>query len=303
MIEKLTDPLMHIVRNSLDHGIESADRRRQAGKPERGTISLTAYHESGSIVIEVDDDGGGISRSMVLSKAVERGLIDADAGLTDDQVFQLLFAPGFSTAEKVTNLSGRGVGMDVVKKNIEMLRGEIEVESIEGEGTTIRLRLPLTLAIIDGFLVEIGRAHFVIPLDMVQECIELQENDYSRGHFMELRGEVLPYIDMRTLYGESSPRPRWCYVVVVQYGSRRAGLVVDQLHGELQVVIKPLGKLFRSVRGLSGSAILGSGEVALILDVPQLVQLAANRERSHLESSMRQYAGREAEKGLSNGSV
>lgn len=298
MVEKLTDPLMHILRNALDHGIESAERRKQAGKAARGVISLTAYHESGSIVIEVEDDGCGISREKVLNKARERGLIDVETNLTDEQVFQLLFQPGFSTADKVTNLSGRGVGMDVVKKNIEMLRGEIEVESVEGKGTTMRLRLPLTLAIIDGFLVEIGSAHFVIPLDMVQECIELQSNDYSQGNFMELRGEVLPYIDMRTLYGETSPRPRWCYVVVVQYGNRRSGLVVDQLHGELQVVIKPLGKLFRSVRGLGGSAILGSGEVALILDVPQLVQLAANKERHQLECRMRQHAGREVEKGL-----
>lgn len=297
MVEKLTDPLMHILRNALDHGIESAEQRSLAGKSPQGCISLTAYHESGSIVIEVEDDGGGISRQKVLSKAIERGLVDADAHLTDEQVYQLLFEPGFSTAEKVTNLSGRGVGMDVVKKNLEMLRGEIEVESADGEGTVMRLRLPLTLAIIDGFLVEIGTAHFVIPLDMVQECIELQENDYSHGNFMELRGEVLPYIDMRTLYCENSPRPQWCYVVVVQYGNRRAGLVVDQLHGELQVVIKPLGKLFRSVRGLGGSAILGSGEVALILDVPQLVQLAASREQNQLEQRMRQGAGGEVEKG------
>ncbi|SFM96809.1 two-component system, chemotaxis family, sensor kinase CheA [Formivibrio citricus] len=284
MVEKLTDPLMHIVRNALDHGIEPAAERKSSGKPTRGKIELMAYHESGSVVLEVSDDGGGIRRDKVIHKAVERGLIESGAGLTDAQVYHLLFEPGFSTAEAVTNLSGRGVGMDVVKKNIEALRGEIEIESREGQGTTMRLRLPLTLAIIDGFLVQVGPSQFVIPLDMVLECIELvtQESRYRR--YIELRGEVLPYIDVRDIFDiHDAALPSYRYIVVVQYGNKRAGLVVDHLLGELQVVIKPLGKLFRGAQGISGSAILGSGEVALILDVPQLVQVACRQEKEEIE--------------------
>lgn len=281
MVEKLTDPLMHILRNALDHGIESAENRLLAGKNPRGLIQLTASHESGSVVIEVRDDGGGIRRDKVLRKAIDRGLVEPGAILSDEEIYQLLFAPGFSTADQITNLSGRGVGMDVVKKNIEALRGEIEVESTEGVGTVMRLRLPLTLAIIDGFLVQVGGSHFVIPLDMVLECIELTGEDSRLQHYIELRGEVLPYLDVREQFGIEAPLPNWRYIVVVQYGNKRAGLVVDQLLGELQVVIKPLGKLFRQVRSIGGSAILGNGEVALILDVPQLIQHAVSREKVH----------------------
>lgn len=280
MVEKLTDPLMHILRNSLDHGVESVERRLENGKPARAVISMTAYHESGCVVIEVQDDGGGIRRDKVLNKAIERGLVEPNANLSDQEVYHLLFEAGFSTADAVTNLSGRGVGMDVVKKNIEALRGEIEIESEEDVGTLIRLRLPLTLAIIDGFLVKVGASHFVIPLDMVLECIELTAEASQSQHYIELRGEVLPYVDVRELFGVEAPLPTWRYIVVVQYGTKRAGLVVDSLMGELQVVIKPLGKLFRHIRGIGGSAILGSGDVALILDVPQMVQLASTIERN-----------------------
>lgn len=287
MVEKLTDPLMHIVRNALDHGIEPSNVRLQNGKPAKGKISLTAFHESGSVVIEVSDDGGGIRRDKVLKKAIERGLVSPDQHLSDDEIYQLLFEPGFSTADTVTNLSGRGVGMDVVRKNVEALRGEIEVQSREGKGSTIQLRLPLTLAIIDGFLVKVGESHFVIPLDMVVECIELPPEESAYRHYIELRGEVLPYVDVRDLFGIEAQMPKWRYIVVVQYGNKRAGFVVDSLLGELQVVIKPLGKLFRRMRGLSGSAILGSGDVALILDIPQLVQFAARLERDSVTGKER----------------
>lgn len=293
MVEKLTDPLMHIVRNALDHGIEPASVRLQNGKPAKGKILLTAYHESGSVVIEITDDGGGIRKDKVLKKAVARGLISPDQHLREDEIYQLLFEPGFSTADAVTNLSGRGVGMDVVRKNIEALRGEIEVKSQEGKGTTMLLRLPLTLAIIDGFLVKVGDSHFVLPLDMVVECIELQAEDSVWRHYIELRGEVLPYVDVRDLFGIEADLPQWRYIVVVQYGNKRAGFVVDSLLGELQVVIKPLGKLFRHLRGLSGSAILGSGEVALILDVPQLVQFAARQEKASVTESERRRSNHE----------
>ena len=278
MIEKLSDPLIHIVRNALDHGVEPLDQRQAAGKPANASITLAAYHESGSVVIEISDDGRGISRRRVFDKAVERGLAGAADVMSDDELLQLIFAPGFSTSETVTDLSGRGVGMDVVKRNIEALRGEVEIHSIEGEGTTIRLRLPLTLAVIDGFMVRVEHSHFVIPLEMVHECLELVDGG-QESHYLELRGHILPLIVLRDLFRVPGMRPARENVVVVQYGQRRAGLVVDHLQGELQVVIKPLGAMFRSIQGISGSAVLGSGDVALILDIPLLVQLVLRHER------------------------
>lgn len=291
MIDKLADPLMHIVRNAIDHGLEVPFDRENAGKSSMGHISLTAYHESGSIVIEVTDDGRGIDSEKVIARAKEKGLISTADGMSNSQIFKLLFEPGFSTAERVTNLSGRGVGLDVVKKNIEMLRGEIEVESERNFGTTMRLRLPLTLAIIDGFLVNIGKSDFVIPLDMVQECLECDHIAFEYGNCVTVRGEVLPCVDLRDLYGDKSPLPSWRYIVLVKYGNKRAGLIVDMLYGELQIVIKPLGKLFKSIRGLAGSTILGSGKVALILDIPQLINLAAEIEARSIEGRMIDFSG------------
>ena len=276
IVEKLNDPLMHIVRNSIDHGIESLDVRRARGKPDSGTLVMNAAHESGSIVIEVSDDGGGLNHSRILSKAQERGLVQEGASLSEQEVCNLIFEPGFSTAEAVSNLSGRGVGMDVVRRNIDELRGTIEVETTEGQGTLMRLRLPLTLAIIDGFRVGAGNASYVIPLDMVIECLDLGPFlESEENHLINLRGEVLPFLRLREAFripGEPPARER---VVVVEYGETRAGIVVDRLYGEFQTVIKPLGDLFRKIRGIGGSTILGTGEVALILDVPQLLQSAA----------------------------
>jgi len=280
MVDRLGDPLIHLVRNAIDHGIESPDARRIRGKADYGTVWLNAFHESGSVVIEVGDDGAGMDRARIRARAVERGLIEAEAVLSDQQILQLVFEPGFSTSETVTSLSGRGVGMDVVKRNIEALKGDIEIESNEGEGTVVRLRMPLTLAIIDGFRVGVGSVGFVIPLDMVLECLDLPtDNSGSRQHYLNLRGEVLPYLPLRELFEVDAPLPSRQSVVVVQYGSQRAGLVVDSLEGELQAVIKPLGQLFRGVKGLAGSTILGNGAVALILDVPDLIHRAAQDER------------------------
>jgi len=287
VVEKISDPLTHLVRNSMDHGIESTEERLARGKSPRGRVSLNAYHESGSIVIEVGDDGGGLNRDKIFAKALEKGLVAQGQTLSDREVFNLIFEPGFSTAAQVTNLSGRGVGMDVVRRNIATLRGSTEIESKEGLGTTIRIRLPLTLAIIDGFLIQVGDSAFVVPLDMVHECLELptdqkQLDGESNSHYLALRGEALPYLRLRQLLqveGETSTREN---VVVVQSGGRRAGLVVDRLLGEFQTVIKPLGQMFRHLRGISGSTILGTGEVALILDVPSLVQHATERENQAL---------------------
>lgn len=283
LIDKLADPLTHIVRNSLDHGIESREARIAAGKPPGGTLRFDAYHETGSIVIEVSDDGGGISRAKVLQRAIDRGLVPPNQELSSKEILDLIFEPGFSTAEQVTNLSGRGVGMDVVRKTIQGLRGEIDLVSEEGVGTTLQLRLPLTLAIIDGFLVGVKERSFVVPLDMVVECADFPTGGRADGegrHIVALRGEALPLIHLRDLFGLDGPRPIRESIVVVEYGGHRAGLVVDRLLGEFQTVIKPLSHLFSGVRGIGGSTILGTGEVALILDVPALVQRMERLESS-----------------------
>lgn len=280
LVERIGDPLLHLVRNAMDHGIEPAEVRAERGKPARGTLRLNAFHESGSIVIEVADDGGGIDRDRVLATAIERGLVEHGASLSDAEVYSLIFEPGFSTAKQVSSLSGRGVGMDVVKRNVTALRGGIEVDSEVGAGTTVRIRLPLTLAIIDGFLVGVGRASFVVPLDYVVECVELPNLPEHR-ECMDLRGQVLPCVRVSSLFdlggsgGEASRRES---VVVVEYAGMRTGLIVDTLGGEFQTVIKPLGPLFEHVRGIGGATILGDGSVALIVDVPLLVRHHTDRQ-------------------------
>ncbi|NMM29384.1 MAG: chemotaxis protein CheA [Glaciimonas sp.] len=273
VVEKIGDPLMHLVRNAIDHGIETAEVRAAHGKPLKGSVTLDAYHDSGSIVISVSDDGGGLKRNRILSKAIERGLVEAGHNLSDNEIYGLIFEPGFSTAEQVTNLSGRGVGLDVVKRNITALRGSVDVSSEENVGTTVTVRLPLTLAIIDGFLVEIGKSVFVIPLDMIEECVAYSAEP---GHnYTDLRGHVLPFIRLRELFDVESEPTRRENIVVLKHAGQRAGLVVDTLLGEFQTVIKPLGKMFSQVKCISGSTILGNGEVALILDVPALVRQAS----------------------------
>ncbi|MBI5919403.1 MAG: chemotaxis protein CheA [Nitrosomonadales bacterium] len=285
VVEKIGDPLMHLVRNSMDHGIEVAELRLQRGKPAKGTLQLNAFHDSGSIVIEVSDDGGGLSRERILRKALERGLIAEGQNLSDSEVFNLIFEPGFSTAEQVTNLSGRGVGMDVVRRNIQALRGTVDIDSEEGVGTTTRIRLPLTLAIIDGFLVGVSASSFVIPLDMVVECIELSEADRraaAERNYISLRGQVLPYLRLRDLFDVSGTVARRENVVVVQYAGQKVGLVVDELLGEFQTVIKPLGRVFRNLKGIAGSTILGTGEVALILDVQSMIRMVSGKAEKGL---------------------
>jgi two-component system chemotaxis sensor kinase CheA len=281
VVEKLGDPLMHLVRNAIDHGIEAADLRAARGKPVNGTVQLNAYHDSGNIVIEVIDDGGGLPKDKIRQKAIDKGLIDAAATLSDQEISNLIFEAGFSTAEQVTNLSGRGVGMDVVRRNIQGLRGSVDVATVEGAGSTFTIRLPLTLAIIDGFLTGVGKASYVVPLDSVVECIELADLPGKRN-YLNLRGEVLPFVRLRELFAIGGEIPSRQNVVIVQYGGEKAGLVVDALLGEFQTVIKPLGVLFKNIRGIGGSTILGSGDVALILDVPALVNRAVNIESERL---------------------
>ena len=277
VVEKIGDPLMHLVRNALDHGIEPAEVRAANGKPAKGRVELNAFHDSGSIVIEVVDDGGGLKADRIQAKAIEKGLIQPGQTLSEQEIVNLIFEAGFSTMEKVSNLSGRGVGMDVVKRNIQALRGTVEVKTEVGVGSRFIIRLPLTLAIIDGFLTSVSDSSYVIPLDSVVECLELRDND-TRGHMLNLRGEVLPFVRLREMFDIPDANPERENVVVVQYSGQKAGIVVDQLLGEFQTVIKPLGVLFRHVRGIGGSTILGSGEVALILDVQALVSRCASQE-------------------------
>ncbi|WP_092142326.1 MULTISPECIES: chemotaxis protein CheA [unclassified Pseudomonas] len=279
VVERIGDPLTHLVRNAMDHGIESSQLRRDRGKPEQGTVRLNAYHEANSIVIEVSDDGGGLNKQRILAKAMERGLVAEGQSLTDGDILNLIFEPGFSTADQVSNLSGRGVGMDVVKRNIVALRGSVNLESEEGVGTTVRIRLPLTLAIIDGFLIGVGNASYVVPLDLVEECIELSTDDGSSQDFLDLRGSVLPVLRLREMFAIDEPNHGRENIVVVHYAGMRVGLVVDQLLGEFQTVIKPLGKIFGTAHGLGGFTILGNGAVALILDIPKLLGQVASRQK------------------------
>jgi two-component system chemotaxis sensor kinase CheA len=270
LVERIADPLTHLVRNAIDHGIEPASERLARGKPAAGTITLNAQHDAGTIVIEVSDDGAGLAREKILEKAIAQGLATPGVRLPDSEVHALIFEPGFSTASEITKLSGRGVGMDVVKQNIEALRGSIAIDSKEGKGTTIRVRLPLTLAIVDCLLVRVGGSSFALPLSMVDECTASAPEEAGGLH--QLRGEVLPVLVLRELFHLSGPPPRRASIVVVRHAGQTAGLVVDALLGQIQAVMKPLSPLLAGVRCISGSTILGSGEVALVLDLPTLLK-------------------------------
>jgi two-component system, chemotaxis family, sensor kinase CheA len=281
MVDRIADPLMHLARNAIDHGIEPAALRSARGKPPAGRLRLNAYHDSGSIVIEVSDDGAGLDRKKILSRALERGMIAEGHVPGDDEIHRLIMQPGFSTASEVSNISGRGVGLDVVRRNVETLRGTLSIESVEGEGTTFSIRLPLTLAIIEGFLVGVERSSYVVPLEMVVECLELSTEDRAgvgASGYMNLRGEVLPLLRLRDVFEVKGDPGKRENIVVVKHAGQRAGFVVDALLGEFQTVIKPLGRLFERLSGISGSTILGNGEVALILDAPALVQRAVSSQ-------------------------
>jgi two-component system chemotaxis sensor kinase CheA len=294
VVERIADPLMHLVRNALDHGLEAPAERIEAGKGRQGTLTLAASHESGGILIRILDDGRGIQRERVLQRAWERGLVEQGVVPPDDEILKLIFEAGFSTAERVTNLSGRGVGMDVVRRNIEALRGTVSIHSEAGAGSAIEIRLPLTLAIIDGFLIGVGPSKFIIPLESVVEVIENRPTETALDALgrsvVELRGQVLPVVGIRALYGLVSPEPPRSSIVVLKSGTQHFGVMVDVLLGQHQTVIKPLGRMFRSLRGMSGSSILGTGEVALIFDVTSLSQLAAQKPQSLTENAA--HAGR-----------
>jgi two-component system chemotaxis sensor kinase CheA len=282
VVEKINDPLTHLVRNSLDHGIETPAERMRVGKPEKGTIQLNAYHDSGRIVIQISDDGKGLDPDRIVAKAVAKGLIKPDQALSRSEIYNLIFEPGLSTKEEASNLSGRGVGMDVVKRNIEALRGSVSVDSEKGQGTTVTIHLPLTLAIIDGFMVEAQKERYIIPLSMVEECVEMNSSEWQIDdvqHYVNLRGQVLPYLRLGDFFHKNKKHTHTQResLVVVRFGEAKAGFVVDELHGENQTVIKPLGKLFENLDGIGGATVLGSGDVALILDVQGLIQHAKKR--------------------------
>jgi two-component system, chemotaxis family, sensor kinase CheA len=281
VVERLADPLVHLVRNSCDHGLETPEERIAAGKPAAGRIYLTARQQAGEVIITIRDDGRGINRERVRAKAEASGLIAPSASLSDQDLLQLIFQPGFSTAQQVTNLSGRGVGMDVVKRTIDALRGTINVASQNGEGSNISLAIPLTLAIIDGLLVRVGNGRYVIPLSAVEECLELSLDDdmRSRGRsFISLRDSLVPFIRLRDLFRTGSKPDPFQKVVVISTGSERVGLVVDQIIGDHQTVIKSMSKLHHDVDTFSGATILGDGGVALILDVGHLVTEGQQQE-------------------------
>ena len=282
VLEKIGDPLVHLVRNSLDHGIESPEMRRAAGKPETGVVHLNAYHLGGNVVIEISDDGKGLDKDRILSKAREKGLVEPDEQVPEERIYDFLFQPGFSTAEQVSDVSGRGVGMDVVKRNIKDLGGTVDVHSSPGTGSTFTVRLPLTLAILDGQLVRVGNETYIIPLVSIIESLQIKSecvNSISgQVELFKLREEYLPIIRLYELFGvkpESTDLNDGLLVVVDGEG-QRAGMFVDDLLGQQQVVIKSLETNYRSVKGVSGATILGDGTVALILDIPGVIECSGN---------------------------
>ncbi|WP_267383428.1 chemotaxis protein CheA, partial [Sphingomonas sp. GC_Shp_2] len=283
VIERLFDPMVHLIRNSCDHGLEEPGQRTAASKAAAGTVRLSAHQAGGEVVITIRDDGRGIDRGRVRAKAEANGLIQPGQALTEQELLQLIFAPGFSTAAQVTSLSGRGVGMDVVKRTIEGLRGSIDVQSVDGAGSTISLRIPLTLAIIDGLLVRVGAARYVIPLTAVEECLELSLEDDMRHRgrsLITLRERLVPFVRLRELFATDTRPDPYQKIVVVTTAQGRVGLVVDQIVGNHQTVIKPMSSLHRDAATFAGATILGDGEVALILDIAQLVTLAQPDEES-----------------------
>ena len=281
VIEKLNDPLVHLIRNSLDHGIEMPDARRQKGKPAAGCVLLAAAHSGDSVEIIIRDDGKGLDREAIFAKGVEKGLIHAEAQLADSEVYNLIFAPGFSTAREVTGISGRGVGMDVVKRAIDALRGSISIDSQAGVGSTITIRIPLTLAIVESLLVSVANDSYALPLSIVEECVELSRADIKRAHgrhLINVRDQIVSYIPLRQAFAIDDEPPALQQVVITNVSGMKVGFVVDQVIGQHQSVIKSLGRMYRDVRGISGATILGDGSVALILDINSLAQMAEQEE-------------------------
>jgi two-component system chemotaxis sensor kinase CheA len=281
VIERLNDPLIHLIRNSIDHGIEKPVTRESTGKPRTGTIHLSAMHAGAHVLIRIQDDGAGLDTEAIRTKAEKKGLIAKNAELADRDLFELVLIPGFSTAKAVTDVSGRGVGLDVVSRAIDALGGSIEIESVQGAGSTITLKLPLTLAIIDGFLTRIGTEYFIFPLYLVEECLQLTRSDVEKPHgrrIANVRGQAIPFVSLRDQFMIGGDKPAVEQIVIVRVHEQSVGFVVDSVIGEHQTVLKSLGKFYKDVEGISGATILGDGTVALILDVPKLVRMVELQE-------------------------
>ncbi|MDZ7794315.1 MAG: chemotaxis protein CheA [Spirochaetia bacterium] len=275
IIDALNDPLVHIIRNSIDHGLESSEERQKAGKAGSGTVSISAEHSGANVLIRIKDDGQGLSSEKIRKKAVQRGIISKDSKLSDRELYSLIFSPGFSTTETATSVSGRGVGMDVVKRNIEQLRGKVHIDSQPNLGTTITLTIPLTLSIIDGLLVSIGLERYVINLSAVEECFELTPDLFPKGQrneYLSIRGEIVPYIDLRELFAVQAAVPQFREITVVKAGESKVALIVDSIIGQHQTVIKPLNAALNFIQEVSGSTILGDGTIAFILDINKLTE-------------------------------
>jgi len=282
VLEKLNEPLVHLIRNCIDHGIENPAIRKSTDKAARGTIRLSAAHEGATVSIKITDDGAGLNKETILKKAIEKKLINPDEQLNDRQIYSLIFEPGFSTASTVTNVSGRGVGMDVVKRQIDSLRGNISIESEADKGTKITLSLPLTLAIIEGLLVKVANHHYIIPLSLVSECIELSDKQAmgkNDRNLIPIRGELVPFVPMREFFRLSGERSMREQMVLVQTDDGSAGIVVDQIIGDHQAVIKSLGSIYNQAEGVSGATIMGDGSVALIIDIPGLIRSVKKTEK------------------------
>ena len=280
VVDELYEPMVHMIRNSIDHGLESPAERKAAGKSEKGFVQLRAYHKGGNIMIEIQDDGKGLNKNSIIEKAISSGLIDSDAQLTESEIFQLIFQPGFSTAKQITDVSGRGVGMDVVKKGIEKLQGRVDVQSTEKKGTTVIISLPLTLAIIEGMVIRVGRERYIVPTMAILESFKPKKEDYftvkAKGEMVMARGHLIPLIRLDRLFRiEGDAENPWDgLVVVVENKEEQRGLLLDELLGQEEIVIKSLGEALKRTKGLAGGAILGDGRVGLILDIGGLFELA-----------------------------
>jgi two-component system chemotaxis sensor kinase CheA len=280
VVDKIADPLVHMIRNSVDHGIESKEDRQKAGKPDAGTIQLRAFHKAGHVIIEVEDDGKGLDKDRIIQKAIDQGLLQKGQEISDDDAYRLVFHAGLSTAQKVTDISGRGVGMDVVKKSVEELQGKIDIATRPGQGTTFTIRLPLTLAIIDGQIVTVGPERYIVPVNSIVNSFRPTAGQISsvqgQGEVVSIRGELLPLVRLHRLFGVTarSNDPTQGLLMIVEADARRCCVLVDELLGQQQVVIKNLGEGLGLVRGIAGGAIMGDGRVSLIVDVPGLIDLS-----------------------------
>jgi two-component system, chemotaxis family, sensor kinase CheA len=289
IIESLADPLMHILRNSLDHGIEDAEQRAKSGKPKQGRISLKAFYSGANVMIKISDDGAGIDPEIITQKAIAKGIITADRKLSKREVLDLVFLPGFSTAKKVTDVSGRGVGMDVVKRKIADIRGEVEIDSELGIGTSITIKLPLTLSIIDGLLVKVEDTHFIIPLTFVDKIFAVEHSTIANtfNNVIVLDGKQVPFFYVRREFGHQESTQFYEQAIVVNFEEKSVGLIVDSVIGEYQAVLKPLGKHYKRQDMISGATILGDGTVALVMDSNKIIKLFANHQDFKIKDGMK----------------